>query len=205
MNLVQYVLLVTLATPLVLNQHAPQTNQLGLIKQPETVVRRLYHEVVIRHPLGIPSGANMKIFAPYLSRALLHRMELRGACEADFFRQHPRSSLLKGPGPTEIGLFAGPVDEEAEPQAFHIERTEAEKNGSFRVDVRLRLGTRPKNPGVWHVAAIVIREDEHFVVDDVIYLKDQNLDVESRLSEDLSVGCDGPLWVGYGDRTSGPH
>jgi hypothetical protein len=36
---------------------------------------------------------------------------------------------------------------------------------------------------IWHVAPIALPENGHFVVDDVIYLKDEGRDVESRLSE----------------------
>jgi hypothetical protein len=57
-------------------------------------------------------------------------------------------------------------------------------------------------PLVWHAAAIVVRESDHFVLDDVIYLKDENRDIESRLSEYLSAGCDGPRWVGRGEHPS---
>jgi len=54
---------------------------------------------------------------------------------------------------------------------------------------------------IWRVVAVVVQEDGHFVVDDVIFLKDKNLDdVESRLSETLASGCDCPRWVGYGER-----
>ena len=78
------------------------------------------------------------------------------------------------------------------------------KDGSFRVYVRLTWGTPPEKPLIWRVAAIVVRENGHFVVDDVIYLKDKDRDVDSRLSEYLSAGCDGPRWVGYGDQAAGP-
>ena len=63
--------------------------------------------------------------------------------------------------------------------------------------VRLAWGL-PSNPWIWRVAAIVVQEGGHFVVDDVIFLKDEKtLDDESRLSEILTSGCDGPRWIGY--------
>ena len=73
----------------------------------------------------------------------------------------------------------------------------SEKDGSFCVYVRLTLEEPP--PEIWQVAAVVVQENGHFVVDDVIYLKDENRLVESRLSGYLSGGCDGPRWVGYGE------
>jgi hypothetical protein len=102
----------------------------------------------------------------------------------------------------ELGLFSG-GDEKASPGSFRIERTEAEADGSFRVDVELMY--KPSDgPGVWHVRAIVVRKDGHLAVDDVIFLKNKDSNSqapgESRLSELLSQGCTGPHWVGYSNQ-----
>ena len=56
--------------------------------QPEAVVRSLYHEVMVCHPVGIPHGANWKIFAPYLSKSLVHRVDLAHDCARDWNRQN---------------------------------------------------------------------------------------------------------------------
>lgn len=160
------------------------------------MVRGLYREVVARHPVGIPGDADMEIFAPYLSKALLHRIELALACSADEARQHPDPHLKPEIAWLEAGLFSGD-DEQASPGTFHIEKKEQERDGSFRVYVRLTWGP-PSNPWIWHVAAIAMRENGRFVVDDVIYLKDENRHVESRLSDYLSLGCDDGRWVGHG-------
>ncbi len=141
----------------------------------------------------------MKIFAPYLSKALLHRIDVTIACAADYDRQYPDPNLKPTFAWLEAGLFSG-GDERTEPRAFHIERTQSEKDGSFRVYVRLTWGEPPELPEIWHVAAIVVRENDHFVVDDVIYLKDERQKVDSRLTQSLSAGCDGPRWVGFGDQ-----
>jgi hypothetical protein len=177
--------------------HAPASAE----RAPDAVVRGLYREVVARHPVGIPGDADMKIFAPYLSKALLHRVDLATACSADWDGQYPDPNLKPPFAWLEAGLFSGD-DEQASPRAFHIERTQQEREGSSRVYVRLTWGA-PTSPWIWHVAAIVVRENGHSVVDDVIYLKDENRDVESRLSEYLSAGCDGSRWVGYADNRNG--
>ena len=160
------------------------------------MVQSLYREVVARHPVGIPGDVDMKIFAPYLTKALLHRIDLAIACSADEARQHPEPNLKPEIAWLEAGLFSGD-DEQASPRAFHIERAQQERDGSYRVYVRLTWGS-PSKPWIWRVAVIVIRESDHFVVDDVIYLKDENRDVDSQLTEYLSAGCDGSRWVGYG-------
>jgi len=164
-------------------------------------VRSLYREVVTRHPVGIPEDVDMKTFAPYLSKALLHRIDLALACSSDWDRQYPDPNLKPPFGWLEAGLFSGD-DERTSPRIFHIETTQSEKNGSFRVYVRLTWGSPPKRPWmIWRVAAIVLRENGRFVVDDVIYLKDKSRDVEWRLSGYLSAGCNGSRWVGRGNQS----
>jgi hypothetical protein len=96
-------------------------------------------------------------------------------------------------GWAESGLFSG-ADERTAPEAFVIERTESEKDGSVRVYVRLTLSSPP--PETWEVAAVLVKENGRFAVDDVIYLKDKSDTPDVRLSELLSNGCDGSRWVG---------
>ena len=101
-------------------------------------------------------------------------------------------------GVFESGIFSGD-DERTEPRTFHLERTESEKDGSLRVYVRLTLGkARTDSWWAWHVAPILLRENDRLVVDDVIYLKDEKdkSSVDYRLSQRLSYGCDGAHWVG---------
>jgi hypothetical protein len=194
MSPLRCIILLQFTTTLALGQPAQQNKPPSVPGQPEAMVRSLYREVVARHPVGIPGDGDMKIFSQYLSKALLHRIDLAIACSADEARQHPDPHLKPEIAWLEAGLFSGD-DEQASPGTFHIERTHSEKNGSFRVYVRLTWGAAA-SPWIWRVAAIVMWENSHFVVDDVIYLKDENRDVESRLSEYLSAGCDGPRWVG---------
>lgn len=161
----------------------------------EALVRDLYKQVLTRHPIGIPDRTEMEIFAPYLSKNLLHRIEVARACGNDWGRKHPNPDLKPPFAWLESGLFSGD-DEQAEPQSFQIERAESEKDGAFRVYVRLTWEEPPARAWRWRVAVIVIRENARFRVNDVIYLKDQTRATESRLSEYLSAGCNGPRWVG---------
>jgi hypothetical protein len=133
-------------------------------------------------------------FAPYLSKALLHRIDVNDACQDDWARQHPDPNSK--PPFLESGLFSG-GDNEAYPRAFHIEKAQTEKDGSFRVYVALTGGIPPDKPSHWHVIALVVQKTGHYVVDDVIYVNDgwRNA-AESRLSKYLSQDCDGPHWVG---------
>src|SRR5437867_2618501 len=128
MNLLRFLLLLQLTTPLALGQAAGNSKPASLPNQPEALVRSLYTEVVARHPLGSPGGANIKAFAPYLSKALLHRIDINVASQNDWDRQNPDPNSK--PPFLEFGLFSGD-DLRAEPQAFHIERVQAEKDGSI--------------------------------------------------------------------------
>ena len=188
--------LLQFATMLALGQLAHQSKPLGIPEQPRVTVRNLYSEVVARHPVGIPKGADMKALAPYLSKSLLHRIDLARACEDDYYRGHKGSTNKPDIEWLEFGLFTGAM-EQAGPRAYYIEGTQPEKDGSFRVNVRLKWGSRSE-PWVWRVAAIMVQENGHFFIDDVVFLKEKESDVESRLSEILTAGCNGPHWIGYG-------
>lgn len=201
MTLLRCIIPLLFATTTALGQLAQQSKPPSVPKEAGAVVRSLYSEVVARHPVGIPKDADMKTFAPYLSKSLLHRINLARSCEADYYRRHQNPNLKPEIAWLEFGLFTGGM-EEAAPRTFHVLGTEPEKNGSFRVYVELIIiyGT-PANPepSVWYVAPIVVRKDGKFVVNDVIFLKDYStLQPEFRLSKILASGCDGAHWIGYG-------
>ena len=203
MTLMRCILLLQFTTTLAPGQLAQSSKAPSVTKQPEAMVQSLYREVVARHPVGIPEGADMKIFSPYLSKELLHKIDLAVACSTDWGRQHTDPNEKPGFAWLESGLFSGD-DERTSPRAFQIEKTQQKRDGSFRVYVRLTWGPS-ESPWIWHVAAIVVRENGHFVVDDVIYLKDKDRDDESSLSEYLSSGCDDGRWVGHGDQRNNPQ
>ena len=175
-------------------QSRQQTESTVPANGPEPLVRSLYTQVVALHPLGIAVGGHLKVFAPYLSKTLLHRIDVANACMDDWDR-HNQNPNAKPPG-LEDGLFTGD-DLRAEPTSFHIESVQAEKNGSFHVYVSLTREEPPDDTDTWRVIAIVIGENGHYLVDDVIWLKNKPQDVEVRLTEYLSRGCDGPHWLGY--------
>jgi hypothetical protein len=192
-------LLLTFAMLTGFGQLAGQVQSAPSTRQPVVLVQRLYTQVVSLHPIGVTKGADMTTFAPYLSTALRHRIDLTAACEADWFRQHPESGMKPGFGWLELGLFSG--DEEmAEPSAFDVEKTQTEKDGTVHVYLKLTHAESNERPWTWQVAAIVRREDGRYVVDDVIYLKDKNDPSDVWLSKILSNGCRGPRWVGEGNQ-----
>jgi hypothetical protein len=130
---------------------------------------------------------------------LLHRITQARACGNDWFRLHPQNNVKPPFAWGEFGLFSGANDRSA-PGTFQIEKMEAENGGSFRAYIRLTEGNPPEKPWTWQVADVLTREGGRYVIDDVIFLKDKDVDTETRLTGVLMSGCDGPRWVGYNNR-----
>jgi hypothetical protein len=183
---------------------APQEHhRADLSNQAKLPVRGLYQDLVSRPIGGIPSLERMKSFSPYLSDSLLNRITQARACNDDYFRLHPKNDVKPPLVWLEFGLFSG-INDRSGPQSFQIEQAKSLEDNSIQVNVRLTEGIPPEKPWTWEVAAIVIRENGHFVINDVVFLKDKDFNTESRLSEILKRGCDGSHWVGYGNENAKP-
>ena len=63
-----------------------------LALEPKVLIQSLHEQVVAHHPVDIPFGVNMRIFAP-TSNALLHKLDLDDACIEDWNRQYPDPDL----------------------------------------------------------------------------------------------------------------
>jgi hypothetical protein len=202
MNSLRSLLLLQLAVPLAFSAFAQRSQPTPLAKDSDALVRSLYTQVVARHPIGIPSAEEMKIFSPYLSKALLHTINLAIECSNDWHRKNPQSYLKPELGWLELGLFSG-ENERASPQSFFIENTQEGDDGSVRVRMKLTRAYSEGPPSIWRVVAVVTREDGGFALADVIYLRDEDYP-EGHLSEALSAGCDGPRWVGFDKKRGDP-
>lgn len=172
-------------------------------QSPDSVVRKLYQQVVARRPLGIPRGEDKAALWSFLSTRLIQKLDAAQACEYDYLRQTPNKDGKPPFGWLESGLFSGP-DERAIPSSAAVERTVRMKDGTFRVYVRLTYKEtfetygRPPNPANtfdWHVAAVVISEGGRFVVRDILLFEENSTKITSRLTESFH-GCNGPHWVG---------
>jgi hypothetical protein len=62
------------------SQQVSATQSRPKAEQPEAFVRNFYRLVLARHPVSIPDKAEMKVFAPYLSNELLHKIDVALAC-----------------------------------------------------------------------------------------------------------------------------
>jgi hypothetical protein len=199
MSIVRCVVFLFLIPLLGHGQATQEHHQIDLSSQAESPVQMLYQQLVSR-PIGaIPKPARMKLFAPYLSNSLLQSVNQARACGEDWFRLHPQGNVKAPLAWMEFGLFSG-ADDRSGPRAFRIEKMESEKDGSFRAYVRLTGGISTEKPWTWRVAAVVVPENGNFVINDVIFLRDKDINTETRLSEVLTRGCDGSRWIGYTNR-----
>ena len=180
------VCLVPLLTVSAWGQAAPQGTPSALPDQPDAVVDSFYKMVVARHPLGIP---DLDVFRPYLSKNLLHGLDLTKACLEDWRRENPDPKLKPPVSLADYAIFSG-GNKDADAKSFRIERTESDPDGSYRVHVKL-IWEDTSNRLTWRVAAVVVRENGRPVVDDVLYLKGNDQDIDLRLSELLVLGCKG--------------
>lgn len=167
----------------------------GITSQPAAVVQSLYRQVIARHPLGIPSGENWKVFAPFLSRDLIRRITVARSCQNDWVRQN-QGKMIKEPFAWgETGFFSG-AEELSEPSSFQVQKTEANQDGSFRVYVKLTESPLNDKPWSWDVAVQVKMQERRPMIDDVAYLKGDDVPTEYRLSKILTEGCNGSHWIG---------
>ena len=174
-----------------------------ITSQPGAMVQSLYRQVITRHPLGIPSGENWKVFAPFLSRGLIRRITLARSCQNDWVRQN-QGQMIKEPFAWgETGFFSG-AEELSEPTSLQVQKTETNHDGSFRVYVKLTENPPNHKPWSWDVAVQVKMEERRPVVDDIVYLKGGDVLTEYRLSELLTEGCNGSHWVGHGNKNTKP-
>lgn len=192
-------------------QHgAAQSRTAAKNDRPEDVVHRLYRQVIRRQPLGLPTGLFKKSIWPLISKRLIHQLETAQLCGLDEARQlqqeeetqrrqHPdqaRHIFLKPEVAwLEFGLFSG-GNEEASPPTATVEKAVPQPDGSYQVLTKLTF--KPLSATYRRfIAAIVTLEGGNYVVDDVVFFRENSTHVELRLSDLLSEGCDGPKWVGY--------
>jgi hypothetical protein len=172
--------------------------------QPAELAQKLYADVIAHPTSDIPSGDDWNIFAPFLSKSLLRDIDIYKACIADEERHY---AALNGPpvklaSLAESGIFSG-SDEAGAPGTAQVESSQAQKDGTVRVTVKLGL---PQDHTEWRVIDLFVNEDGRFVLEDVVFpgefytkgIKDDRpLGPDRYLSQELTGFCKGGThWVG---------
>lgn len=184
---------------LVLSLLVPSDGVAAQEPQPSDVVQKLYHEVVTRRPLGVPYGAAKIAIWPLLSKRLIKAFETRNACDLDWDRHHRNADPPeKPPGFYEDGLFSG-GNERGVINGAEVGTTKVQADGSYLVYVKVwsyfDMGEPSLRDGKihrWQVAAHVTRENERFVVDDILGFKGVfDYDKPVYMSRMIAQGCSG--------------
>lgn len=199
MNVLRIFLSLSIAAASVFGQSVSKNVPTNKLKQSSTVVQSLYRKLVAYPLSGTLKDADMKDYLPYLSEGLRHKLDLSNACLADW-EQRSSYSLVSKEMNSKAMFFAGIGNS---PISFQIEKTAPQKDGSLRVYVELTFKQPKYPPWSQRVAAVMVRENGQFLVDDVIYINDSDWSdhpkdkpADRRLSGYLSAGCNGARWIG---------
>jgi hypothetical protein len=197
------------------SQQTAQSNR----QEVEAVVTKLYKQIIFRKPDGLMRKKDFDAIQPFLSEDLIKRIRVAGECEKDYFRQYPYNPAepMKPPFAwMETGLFSG-SNEQALPSWFRVHHAVKQKDGSYQVRVTLKEWDdfnkypQPRGPEydwTWEMMVFVIRDGDHYVVNDVFYPEIHSdhdeprypTVEETRLSQLLAIGCKDGKWVGYPDQ-----
>jgi hypothetical protein len=161
----RYISLVLLATTLIVWPTACRHPSSPLSSQPADLAQKLYADVMAHPTSDIPSGDDWKLFAPFLGKSLLRDIDIYNACIADEARHYASGPPVKLASLAEFGIFSGSDEEEA-PGVAQVESSQPQKDGSVRVTVKLGL---PQDQMEWRVVDVFVKEDGHFVLDDVVF------------------------------------
>jgi hypothetical protein len=133
---------------------------------PQTLASRFYTVYIKQHSSGLfLHGSAKRTLDPLLSKRLRRLLDDAAACQADWVRQQPKESTDKPPF-VDCCLFAGSPD--GMPTSFELGPTKVLPAGEYQIIVAF---VRKETADVikWRDAVIVIEEDDHFAVDDVVY------------------------------------
>ena len=149
---------------------------------PTDVVRRLYQAYLDARPEGLPTPAQMKVFAPLLSQRLVRLVEEARQHQSNYAKHNPGDKPPFVEGCLFASLFEGPT-------AFEIDRMEPQADGRQVVLVSFSYSDpqRPQPPFRWSDAVFVRLEKGRPVVDDVEFRGEWAFKPGGRLSQLLAA------------------
>jgi hypothetical protein len=153
---------------------------------PADAVTAFYAEYLREPVAGLPSGPRLDRLRPYLSSKLEELVDGALACQAEVIARQSAASPSSGEPVAEekppfvdgdyfSSLFEGP-------RSFRVGRA-VESNGEWRVPVVFGFdATVPE----WEDVVVVRREDDAWVIDDILFAGAGEFNPPGRLSENLA-------------------
>ncbi len=154
-------------------------------------VTQFYTVYIKQHSSGFFfQGRAKRALDPLLSTRLRQQLNDAAACQSDWIRRQPKGSTDKPPF-VDSCFFSSCTD--GMPTSFVVGPAEILPDGRYRIVVDfVRKETRDLIK--WRDAVIVMKEGDHFAVDDVVYDFDP-ASRQGRLSDSFH-DCRGRRWVG---------
>jgi hypothetical protein len=136
-------------------------------------------------------GRAKRALDPLLSKRVRRLLDDAAACQEDWVRQQPKGSTDKPPF-VDCCLFSGSAD--GMPTSFELGPTKVLPDGRYQTMVDF---VRKESADVikWRDAVIVMKDGDHFAIDDVVFDADTASTDSGQLSHSFQ-GCRGRHWVG---------
>ena len=141
---------------------------------PDVVVCHFYQKIMDMRLFGLPTPSEQEALAPYLSLGLQRLLDDARTYQEDYATRHPEDKPPFVDGSLFTSLFEGA-------STFHVTRTEAMPDGDARVFVRFSY----EGSVEWEDSAEVIREQDRYVIDDILLSGAGQFNPGGRLSETL--------------------
>lgn len=150
----------------------PETAECGSRSEAEAVVCRFYDTVLESGPVGLPTPRQQQALAPYLTSALLDRLDSARRSQQAFEGEHPEEKPPFADGSLFTSLFEGA-------DRFEILGSESRPGDSAAVTVRFGYEDAP----TWEDTVIVVREGSRYAIDDIVFSGAGAFNPSGRLSE----------------------
>jgi hypothetical protein len=158
---------------------------------PQTFATRFYTVYIKQHSSGLfLQGSTKRALDPLLSKRLRRLLDDAAACQEDWVRQQPKGLTDKPPF-VDCCLFSGSAD--GMPTSFELGPTKVLPDGGYQIMVDF---VRRETADVikWRDAVVVMKDGDHFAIDDVIYDANTASRDTGRLSYSFR-GCRGRHWI----------
>lgn len=144
--------------------------------EPARVVCGFYQAHLEVRPVGLPTPEQERALAPYLTQALLTRIDDARRYQEAFEAEHPDEKPPFSDGSLFTSMYEG-FDR------FEIVRVEEVQEGGAKVTVRLGFEDAPP----WE-DTVIVTQGERYAIEDIVFSGAGSFNPAHRLTEALSWG-----------------